>query len=107
MRYLNRLLDRIRTTYLVTFVAVADLALFFGIVPFELYCRSAILAHRGDIPFLLALLAANAVLILFLLAAMAACSVVLARGARRAVKVTLPARRRFGLFPDRSRRFGR
>lgn len=107
MRYIERQLQRIRTTYLVTFVAVADLGLFFGIVPFELYCRSAMLSHRGDVPFLLALLAANGFLILFLLAAMAACSLVLARGARRAARITLPARRRFGFFPDRSRRFER
>jgi hypothetical protein len=94
MRYLRQRLERIRTSALVAFVAFADLALFFGIVPFELYLRSVLLAHRGDIPFLLSVLAANGFLVVFLLSAMAAASILFARGARRAVQAAVPALRR-------------
>jgi hypothetical protein len=94
MRYLRQRLERIRTSALVLFVTFADLALFFGIVPFELYCRSAIMQHRSDIPFLLSVLAANGVLVLFLLSAMGAASLLVARGARRAVRAAVPVLRR-------------
>jgi hypothetical protein len=94
MRYLRQRLERIRTSALVLFVAFADLALFFGIVPFELYLRSVLLQHRSDVPFLLSVLGANALLVVFLLTAMAAASVLLARGARRAVQAAVPVLRR-------------
>ena len=94
MRYLRRLLEQIRTAHLVTFVAVTDLALFFGIVPFELYCRSAVLTHRSDVPFLLVLLGANGFLILLMFAAMAACSIVVARLGRQAIRIAVPTLRR-------------
>ncbi len=94
MQYLRKHLEQIRTSALVTFVALADLVLYLGIVPFELYCRSTLMHHRGDVPFLLSILTANAVLILFLLTAMAAASIIFARGARRAIRVAVPALRR-------------
>jgi hypothetical protein len=94
MRYLHQQLTRIRTSVLVAFVAFADAALFLGVVPFELYSRSLLLQHRGDVPFLLSLLAANAMFIVFLFAAMAAAGVLFGRGARRAARVTAPVIRK-------------
>lgn len=94
MRYLRQFLQRVRTSVLVSFVAFADLALLFGIVPFELYCRSALMQHRNDIPFLLSILTANGILVLFLLTAMAAAGVIFARGAHRAVRAAVPLLRR-------------
>jgi hypothetical protein len=94
MRYLRHRLDRVRTSVLVVFVALSDLALFFGIVPFELYLRSALLQHRGDVPFLLSVLGANAVLVIFLLTAMGAAGLLFARGTRSAVRAAVPILRR-------------
>jgi hypothetical protein len=94
MRYLRERLQKIRTSALIIFVTFTDLALFFGIVPFELYCRSAVMHHQSDIPFLLSVLAANGVLVVFLLTAMAAASILMARGARRAVQAAVPVLRR-------------
>jgi hypothetical protein len=94
MRYLRQRLQRVRTSILVSFVAFADLTLLFGIVPFELYCRSVLMQHRDDVPFLLSILAANGILVLFLLTAMGAAGVIVARGARRAVQATVPMLRR-------------
>ncbi len=94
MRYVRERLERIPTLYLLAYVTIADVTLFAGIVPFELYCRSAMGTHRTDPSFLLAILGANILLILFLLSAMCAASVLLGRGVRRAARVTLPVLRR-------------
>jgi hypothetical protein len=75
-------------------VTLADLVLFFGVVPFELYCRTALMQHRSDITFLVSVLAANALLIVFVLSAMTAAGILFARGARRAVQAAVPALRR-------------
>lgn len=93
MRYLRRRLERIPTAYLLAYVAVADVALFFGVVPFELYCRSMLQGHHATV-ILLAMLAANVGLLLFVASAMLVSTLAFGRAARRAALVTLPVRPR-------------
>lgn len=90
MRYFRGRLARIPTPFLMAYVTLADIALFLGIVPFELYCRQALVQHRGDVGFLLELLAANAFLIAFLLSAMVVATLALGRGFARAVRTLHP-----------------
>jgi hypothetical protein len=86
MRYLRQRLERIPTLFLMVYVVLADLVMVLGIVPFELYCRAALVQHRNDVGFLLEILAANAVLVVFLLSAMAIASLALGRGVLFAVR---------------------
>jgi hypothetical protein len=102
MRYLRRRLARISTLYLAAYVALTDVVLFAGVVPFELYCRSAILRHHGDVRFLLEVLAANAGALLLLLSAMLVSGVLFGRGAMGALRVILPGLRPLRV-PVRSR----
>lgn len=80
MRYLRERLVRIPTLLLVAYVGIADVALFAGVIPFELYCRSAIVTHRNDTRLLLMLLVANACLLVFFLGAFVVSSLLFGRG---------------------------
>lgn len=91
MRYLRQRLERIPTWFLAAYVALVDAAVCFGIVPFELYCRSLLTGRHAGVPFLCGILAANAVLIVVLVVAMAASTALIARGARRTAFAVVPA----------------
>lgn len=93
MRYLRRQLERIPTVFLVAYVAIADVILFTGVVPFELYCRTAMVERHSDVRFLLEILGANAALLLFLSSAMLVSVALFGRGALGALRIILQGTR--------------
>lgn len=94
MRYVLDRLKRTPTALLAAFVTLGDLALFLGVLPLELYLRGIIAHHRNDVAFLLTLLGANLLILLFLFSIMTAAGVIFARGARRVARVALPIGRK-------------
>lgn len=93
MRYLRQRLERTPTWFLAAYVALVDAALCFGIVPFELYCRTLLAAHSAGAAVLCGILAANAALMMMLLGAMAASTALIARGAKRTAFAVVPVLR--------------
>jgi exosortase/archaeosortase len=75
----------VRSRYLAAYVVFADAVLCFLAVPFELYCERLIAQHTSNIPFLLAVLFANAALVAMMFAAAAAAGELLRRGVTRPV----------------------
>jgi|GEM_PF-4851877 len=83
-------LQRISSVYLAAYVAVADATLWLAALPFEFYCRTILAQHRAHAPFLLLILALNALFVVLILAAVAATSELIRRGLARPVRVALP-----------------
>lgn len=94
MRYLRQRLERTPTWFLAAYVAFVDAAVCFGIVPFELYCRTLLAGQHAGVSLLLGILAANAALTLVLIGAMAASTALIARGAKRTALAVVPALQR-------------
>lgn len=93
----------VRSRYLIAYVACADAVLCFLAVPFELYCERSIAQHTSNVPFLLAVLLINALLVAMMFGAAAAAGELLRRG------VTRPASwlRRLACAPAPSKRSAR
>lgn len=105
MQTLRRWLIGIPTLYLAAFIALTDVLLMFGVAPFEVYARSRVLTHGAGTGFLVGVLLVNLGLLALLGGAMLVSSVLVARGVKRAARVTLPVRRS-ARVPVRSRRSG-
>ena len=90
MRYLRQRLERTPSWFLAAYVALVDAAVCFGIVPFELYCRSLAAGQHAGISLLLGILALNAALTLLLIGARVASTALIARGAKRGALAMVP-----------------
>jgi hypothetical protein len=82
-------------------VAVVDVVIVAGGIPFELCCRRVAQQHSGNVPLLLAMLAGNLGLLALVTVGTAASTVLMGRGAfglgrlfRRRLPVAVPVRAR-------------
>jgi hypothetical protein len=105
---MRALLGRIRSPYLAAYVALTDVLLWTAALPFELYCRSAIVQRQSDTGFLLLVLLANVVLLALIGAAAFALGELMRRGLNRPVRMlTQRVLSRIPAFvPVRSKRSG-
>ena len=83
-------LGRITSTHLAVYVAIADAIVWLGALPFELYCRNLVAAHRADTAVLLLILLANALLLALMAEAITATSELVRRGFARSVRALVP-----------------
>lgn len=104
MRYFSERLHRIPNLYLAICVALVDLIIVAGGIPFEICCQRVVSQHSGSIPLLLGFLAGNVGLLALVVLGMVASTVLMGRGA---FSLTRLVRRRAPVFvPVRSKRSG-
>lgn len=77
--------ERIPTRYLSPYVALADVFVWLGGLPFELYLRRTVVRHQHDPLFLVSILLINVALTGFVIVSVAATSELVRRGFTRAV----------------------
>lgn len=99
MRYFRERLRRIPNLYLAICVALVDLIVVAGGIPFEICCRQVASQHNSDILVLVGLLAGNVGLLALVAFGMLASTILMGRGAfgltgllRRRVPAAVPVR---------------
>jgi hypothetical protein len=81
MRYFRERLRRIPNLYLAICVAVVDVVIVAGGIPFELCCQRVAQQHSGNVPLLLGILAGNLGMLALVIVGMIASTVLMGRGA--------------------------
>ena len=86
VRPMQKWFERIPTRYLSLYAVLADVFVWLGALPFEVYCRAAVATHQHDPLFLILLLFANATMAVFVIATVAATGEFVRRVSARTVR---------------------
>lgn len=81
MRYFRERLRRIPNLYLAICVALVDLTIVAGGIPFEICCQRVVSQHSNSIPVLVGILAGNLGLLALVALGMMSSTVLMGRGA--------------------------